>query len=62
MWADTEGEKDKFFADALFLARNLTDGQTFVDVLPLMNFWAGFSPSAEVRDTICNLRSVMVFV
>ncbi|KAI1245984.1 hypothetical protein MGN70_012881 [Eutypa lata] len=43
----TEEEKDKFFADALFLATNLTDGQTFVDVLPVMNYWAGFSPSAE---------------
>ncbi|KAL7621647.1 hypothetical protein AAE478_008974 [Parahypoxylon ruwenzoriense] len=43
----TEEEEDKFFADALFLATNLTDGQTFVDVLPVMNFWAGFSPSAE---------------
>ncbi|KAI0155292.1 IgA peptidase M64-domain-containing protein [Xylariaceae sp. FL1272] len=43
----TEDEKDKFFADALFLATNLTDGQTFANVLPLMNFWAGFSASAE---------------
>lgn len=30
------------------LAVNVTDGQTFADVVPLMNFWAGFSPSAEV--------------
>ncbi|KAH7368677.1 IgA peptidase M64-domain-containing protein [Plectosphaerella cucumerina] len=43
----TESEKDKFFADALSLATNLTDGQTFADVLPLMNFWAGFTPSTE---------------
>ncbi|KAI0014013.1 IgA peptidase M64-domain-containing protein [Xylariaceae sp. FL0662B] len=43
----TEEEKDKFFADALFLATNVTDGQTFADVLPVMNFWAGFSPSVE---------------
>ncbi|KAF3055261.1 hypothetical protein GL218_07476 [Daldinia childiae] len=43
----TEDEKDKFFADALFLANNITDGQTFVDVLPVLNFWAGFSPSNE---------------
>ncbi|CAJ2502536.1 Uu.00g099300.m01.CDS01 [Anthostomella pinea] len=43
----TEDEKDKFFADALFLAANLTDGQTYASVLPLMNFWAGFSSSAE---------------
>lgn len=52
MRVDTEEEKDKFFADALFLATNLTDGQTFVDVLPVMNYWAGFSPSAEVCDII----------
>ncbi len=32
------------------LAVNVTDGQTFADVVPLMNFWAGFSPSAEVRN------------
>ncbi|KAI1358696.1 IgA peptidase M64-domain-containing protein [Xylaria arbuscula] len=43
----TEDEKDKFFADAMALAVNVTDGQTFADVVPLLNFWAGFSPSAE---------------
>ncbi|KAI1349978.1 IgA peptidase M64-domain-containing protein [Xylaria sp. FL0043] len=43
----TEDERDKFFADAMALATNVTDGQTFADVVPLMNFWAGFSPSAE---------------
>ncbi|CAG9993074.1 unnamed protein product [Clonostachys byssicola] len=43
----TTAEKDKFFDDALFLATNLTDGQTFSDVLPLVNWWAGFSASAE---------------
>ncbi|KAH7303201.1 IgA peptidase M64-domain-containing protein [Stachybotrys elegans] len=43
----TEAEKEKFFSDALFLAENVTDGQTFNDVAPLMNWWAGFSPSAE---------------
>lgn len=46
---DTTAEKDKFFDDALFLATNLTDGQTFSDVLPVVNWWAGFSASAEVR-------------
>ncbi|KFA63875.1 hypothetical protein S40285_10215 [Stachybotrys chlorohalonatus IBT 40285] len=59
----TEDEKDKFFEDAMFQATNLTDGQTFADVLPLMNFWAGFSPSAEsgigvggvARDTVYGL-------
>ncbi|KAI1203617.1 IgA peptidase M64-domain-containing protein [Nemania serpens] len=43
----TADEKDKFFADAMRLAVDVTDGQTFADVVPLMNFWAGFSPSAE---------------
>ncbi|KAI0105667.1 IgA peptidase M64-domain-containing protein [Nemania sp. FL0031] len=43
----TEDEKDKFFDDAMTLAVAVTDGQTFADVVPLMNFWAGFSPSAE---------------
>ncbi|KAH9906054.1 IgA peptidase M64-domain-containing protein [Xylariomycetidae sp. FL2044] len=43
----TEDERDKFFEDAMFLATNVTSGQTFADVLPMMNFWAGFSPSAE---------------
>ncbi|KAI2470700.1 IgA peptidase M64-domain-containing protein [Annulohypoxylon bovei var. microspora] len=43
----TVEEKDKFFADALFLATNITDGHTFSDVLPLLNFWAGFSPSVD---------------
>ncbi|GAP91834.1 hypothetical protein SAMD00023353_6700150 [Rosellinia necatrix] len=43
----TEDEKDKFLSDAMTLAKDVTDGQTFADVVPLMNFWAGFSPSAE---------------
>lgn len=51
IWADTEADKDKFFSDAKFLATNLTDGQTFSDVLPLVNWWAGFSPSKEVGST-----------
>ncbi|KAH7320682.1 IgA peptidase M64-domain-containing protein [Stachybotrys elegans] len=59
----TEDEKDKFFDDAMILATNLTDGQTFADVLPLMNFWAGFSASNESgvgvggrpRDTVYGL-------
>ncbi|KAI1088365.1 IgA peptidase M64-domain-containing protein [Rostrohypoxylon terebratum] len=40
-------EKEKFFADAQFLADNITDGHTFYDVLPLLNFWAGFTPSDD---------------
>ena len=50
MSVDTEAEKDKFFDDALFLATNVTTGQTFDDVLPILNFWAGFSPSVDVCD------------
>lgn len=44
----TEGEKDKFFDDAMALATELTDGRTFADVLPVMNWWAGFTASNEV--------------
>ncbi|KAI1212081.1 IgA peptidase M64-domain-containing protein [Annulohypoxylon truncatum] len=43
----TSDEKDKFFADAQFLAENITNGHTFYDVLPLLNFWAGFTPSTD---------------
>ncbi|KAH8166081.1 hypothetical protein CIB48_g2179 [Xylaria polymorpha] len=55
----TEDEKDKFFADALALASNVTDGQTFADVVPLMNFWAGFSPSAEVHSNLASGKSTV---
>lgn len=44
----TEAEKDKFFDDAMALATELTDGRTFADVLPVMNWWAGFTASNEV--------------
>ncbi|KAH8822575.1 IgA peptidase M64-domain-containing protein [Flagelloscypha sp. PMI_526] len=40
-------ERDKFFRDALFLATNVTDGQTYATVLPTLNFWAAFTPSNE---------------
>ncbi|KAI1452323.1 IgA peptidase M64-domain-containing protein [Annulohypoxylon moriforme] len=43
----TSEEKDKFFADAQFLAENITNGHTFFDVLPLLNIWAGYTPSAD---------------
>lgn len=43
----TEEEKDKFITDAQFITDNITVGHTFVDVFPLLNFWAGFSPSVE---------------
>lgn len=29
----------------------MTDGQTFADHLPLMNYWAGFTASKEVSPT-----------
>jgi hypothetical protein len=32
----------------MLLAVNITDGHSFADVLPVMNFWAGFSPSVQV--------------
>ncbi|PVH96635.1 hypothetical protein DM02DRAFT_617107 [Periconia macrospinosa] len=43
----TAEQRDKFIADATSLTTNITSGQTFADVLPLMNFWAGFTPSAQ---------------
>jgi hypothetical protein len=46
---DTIDEKDKFLADAKRLALDMSQNQTFATVQPLMNFWAAFSPSREVR-------------
>lgn len=40
-------EKDKFFADALFLAEDISANQTYNTVRPLLNFWAAFTPSRE---------------
>ncbi|KAF9015837.1 hypothetical protein BDZ89DRAFT_962416 [Hymenopellis radicata] len=40
-------EKDKFLEDALALATDISQNQTFNTVKPLLNFWAAFSPSEE---------------
>jgi len=45
---DTESEKSKFFDDATRLAGEISQNQTFYTVKPLLNFWAAFTPSAEV--------------
>ena len=46
--SDTESEKSKFFDDATRLAGEISQNQTFYTVGPLLNFWAAFTPSAEV--------------
>ena len=46
---DTSKEKDKFLGDALRLAEDISSNQTFYTVKPLLNFWAAFAPSKEVR-------------
>ncbi|KAJ3515781.1 hypothetical protein NLJ89_g1540 [Agrocybe chaxingu] len=43
-------ERDKFVADALRLAEDVSTNQTFNTVQPLLNFWAAFSPSKEARN------------
>jgi hypothetical protein len=43
----TQGEKDKFFADALSTTKQLFDGQTYANYLPLFNVYAVFVPSNE---------------
>ncbi|KAJ7163028.1 IgA peptidase M64-domain-containing protein [Mycena filopes] len=42
-----EEERDKFFADAMRLADDISGNQTFNTVKPLMNFWAAFTASKE---------------
>ena len=46
--ADEEREKSKFLADAMRLAKDITENQTYSSVKPLLNFWAAFSASKEV--------------
>lgn len=48
---DTADEYDKFMADAMRLAKDVSGNQTFNTVKPLLNFWAAFSASNEVS---CN--------
>ena len=45
---DTAEEKDKFLEDAMRLAQDVSNNQTFYTVKPLLNFWAAFTPSKEV--------------
>jgi hypothetical protein len=49
-YTDLESEYDKFIADATRLAQDVSGNQTFYTVKPLLNFWAAFTPSKEVRD------------
>ena len=46
---DLQEEREKFVSDALRLAEDVSKNQTFNTVQPLLNFWAAFSPSKEVR-------------
>jgi len=45
---DIESERSKFFDDATRLVEEISQNQTFYTVKPLLNFWAAFTPSAEV--------------
>lgn len=42
-------EERKFFADSMKLAQDISNNQTFATVKPLLNFFAAFTPSKEVR-------------
>ena len=55
---DTESERDKFFADSMKLARDISNNQTFATVKPLLNFFASFTPSVEVSIAASNLYSM----
>jgi hypothetical protein len=46
---DTEGEYEKFVNDVQRLAEDISGNHTFDTVRPLLNFWAAFTPSVEVR-------------
>lgn len=46
---DLPEEREKFVSDALRLAEDVSKNRTFNTVQPLLNFWAAFSPSKEVR-------------
>lgn len=47
-YLDTKEEERKF-ADAMKLAQDISNNQTFATVKPLLNFFAAFTPSKEVR-------------
>jgi hypothetical protein len=42
-------EYDKFISDVTRLVEEISANQTFHSVSPLLNFWAAFTPSEEVR-------------
>lgn len=46
---DTTYETNKFFEDAMRLAVDVSQNQTFYTVKPLLNFWGAFTPSEEVN-------------
>lgn len=48
-WIDLPEEHSKFIEDSKRLAEDISGNQTFNTVKPLLNFWAAFSPSKEVR-------------
>ena len=54
--ADVADERGKFIEDARRLAEDVSNNQTFNTVQPLLNFWAGFSPSKEV--SFCSLINI----
>ena len=47
--ADRRSEYGKFILDATRLVEEISANQTFHSVSPLLNFWAAFTPSEEVR-------------
>ncbi len=58
--SDLLGDKPKFLEDAKRLADDISNKQTFDTVKPLVNFWAAFSPSNEVRETLRPLFKLMM--
>ncbi len=58
--ADIAEERDKFVADALRLAEDVSKNQTFNTVQPLLNFWAAFTPSEEVGILLRHVRNIIL--
>jgi hypothetical protein len=46
---DRRSEYDRFISDVTRLVEEISANQTFHSVSPLLNFWAAFTPSEEVR-------------
>ncbi len=49
---DRASEYDKFISDVTRLVKEISANQTFHSVAPLLNFWAAFTPSEEVRSPV----------